>query len=78
MRGAFVPPSLEEFRLIINSDAVKMQKGGALATTKLFSPPKRSLQGSGIFSSLSGMAKGVAPFIVKNGRMKLRACMEFG
>ena len=75
MRVAFVPPSLEEYRIVINSDPLKQQRGGALEDIEIFTAPRRSLQGGGIFSLLSGLVKKVAPFVAK---AVLPSALEFG
>ena len=67
-RVAFIEPSLDEYLLLFGGPTArkKYSVGGALNDIEIFTaPPRRALQGSGLFSSLAGLAKRVFPFLVK-------------
>ena len=61
---AFQVPTTEEFDRIFIKSLTK--KGGGLDDIKYFSPVSvRGRRGGGLFSILSGIAKRVAPFVLK-------------
>ena len=67
-RVAFIEPTLNEYQLLFGGPTIKRNyaTGGALKDIDIFiAPPRRALQGGGIFSSLAGLVKRVLPFITK-------------
>ena len=73
MRLSFIEPSVEEFSLLFENNVLK--RGGGLEDIVVFTNPRRSLSGGGLFSLLSGLVKRVAP-VVK--RVLLPSALEFG
>ena len=70
---SFIEPSVEEFSLLFENNVLK--RGGGLEDIVVFTNPRRSLSGGGLFSLLSGLVKRVAP-VVK--RVLLPSALEFG
>ena len=73
MRLSFIEPSVEEFSILFDNNVLK--RGGGLEDIVVFTNPRRSLSGGGLFSLLSGLVKRVAP-VVK--RILMPSALEFG
>ena len=73
MRLSFVEPSADEFSILFDSNVLK--RGGGIDDIVVFTNPRRSISGGGLFSLISGLVKRVAP-VVK--RILMPSALEFG